>query len=825
MGIFSKRPDSENTPPDTLEENIGFEIGNSNTHKTVPNHALTADEITAPKVDFKPTAESSPLEALKKKMMQNTANDTENKEEKPKEKSLLEKCMPYIIDEEGNNAADEEPSYTLDSVSDILKSENTKTIEKIARKYERTFDDLGKYSSIIGSVPAEPKAEEKEEIFTPKVSEIQTSLPDISDIDNAVLKKEEETAEPDIAETGTIRFTPVHEADDITRISISSQTRPIDLTGELSQIPEPHIDTPQENEMRLERTEFEEYTPETEYTCAEDGRHLLRKLSIKKRNSFLRLSGSIILTLLTALFLIPPLSGLVLSNLSLSMAICSVLMLGIILMNCDAFKSIHKLFSRHSSPDSTLCLAIIAVIAYTVTGFIKQRSTLEIMLLCEILLSFRAIGQFMYRSQMLSNFKQIISSAPKKAIKLIDDTAVTFAMAKDAVYGDTLIAAPQRTEFIGGFMKHSTFRTFLSGKLRTINALALFFAVAIALLSLAYYTNPLYACYSAAVVLSFACVPSLFFIDSLPLYSAAKKLNKKGAMIAGKVGAEKIEMANAIVLGSEDLFPSGTVTLHNMKILSENNVDDTLVRAASLTQAMGSPLQNIFKRIAGTGNITDLPSSDTVKYEERMGISGWVNDKLLFIGNRTLMEAHGIAVPSVETDRKILRKGYFPVYVASDGKACALLMVQYSVNPEVAHELRKLTGAGVTILVNNTDPNLTEEMICDYLGLYDDMVKVMSVAGCNMYKNTVRTEKEISAPAMYKGNPTGFSSIINCAGRIKKSNAVLTVLYILSCVLGVVLFAYKAFAGVGSLLSGGFILLYCLASTVISFILYLVEKP
>ena len=163
MGIFSKRPDSENTPPDTLEENIGFEIGSSNTHKTVPNHALTADEITAPKVDFKPTAESSPLEALKRKMMQNTANDTENKEEKPKEKSLLEKCMPYIIDEEGNNAADEEPSYTLDSVSDILKSENTKTIEKIARKYEITFDDLGKYSSIIGSVPAEPKAEEKEE--------------------------------------------------------------------------------------------------------------------------------------------------------------------------------------------------------------------------------------------------------------------------------------------------------------------------------------------------------------------------------------------------------------------------------------------------------------------------------------------------------------------------------------------------------------------------------------------------------------------------------------------------------------------------------------
>lgn len=35
-----------------------------------------------------------------------------------------------------------------------------------------------------------------------------------------------------------------------------------------------------------------------------------------------------------------------------------------------------------------------------------------------------------------------------------------------------------------------------------------------------------------------------------------------------------------------------------------------------------------------------------------MGISGWVDNKLLFVGNRTLMEAHGIEVPSVETTAK-----------------------------------------------------------------------------------------------------------------------------------------------------------------------------
>lgn len=43
---------------------------------------------------------------------------------------------------------------------------------------------------------------------------------------------------------------------------------------------------------------------------------------------------------------------------------------------------------------------------------------------------------------------------------------------------------------------------------------------------------------------------------------------------------------------------------------------------------------------------------------------------------------------------------------------------------------------GITMLIDSSDPNLTEEMICDYMGLYDDSVKVMSTAGCHMYKNS-----------------------------------------------------------------------------------------
>ena len=155
----------------------------------------------------------------------------------------------------------------------------------------------------------------------------------------------------------------------------------------------------------------------------------------------------------------------------------------------------------------------------------------------------------------------------------------------------------------------------------------------------------------------------------------------------------------------------------------------------------------------------------------------------------------------------------------------ALLAVQYTVKPELAREFRKISAMGITMLIDSSDPNLTEEMICDYMGLYDDSVKVMSTAGCHMYKNAVTYTEHCSAPAAYKGNPVALAALVSSAVKIKKSSLLLAVLYALSCVAGVVMFAYTSFSGSGSVLGSAAVLLYCLISTVVSAILYLTGKP
>ncbi len=809
----------------------GKDFGQGNFHHP---DALTADEIL--KTDSESASPHSALNSLLKKVTSVGLEDTVVKtQEKPKEdiippkeqpkpqKSLLDKCMPYILDENGNDTTQKEkPLYELASVAEILREDSNRTLEKLSKEYGISFEGITKITDETVDVP---KVSEPPKVVEtpnpPKTEEPKTHV--ISDIDISdspfyhIDSKEE-------ADNQTITFTPITDREEnASKIVVSSHTRPIDFTGELLKIND--VAPAETEEVQLEKSEFEEFVPKREYVDYESGKALLKSLAREKKKGFFSMWGSILLTLLTAFFALPFMSNMILTHTMVTMIITSVLTLVAVVLNIKSFLGLSKIFRRASNSDINISLAVLSVTLYSVFGIIKGEIVLYMQILLLTLLSFNSIKNFMSVSAKLRSFKQIFSSQPKNALTLINDPAITMAMTKGAVEGESLIASPQRTELAEDFMKHSTFGMFLNGNVNIITAISLSLAVLTGFVAAVFYDGILYGFYSAAAVLCLSSLPSIFLIDALPLYHSAKKLASKGAMIAGKTGAEFIEQANAVVINAKDIFPSGTVTLHQMKVLSDNNLEDTIIRAASLTDAMQSPLAPIFKKIAGNSNITAFPDSDTVKYEEALGISGWVDNRLLFIGNRTLMEAHSIAVPDVELDRKILRQGYFPVYVASGNKACALLIVRYDVNTEVSKELRRLTNSGVTLLVKTSDPNITEAMICDYLGLYDDTVKVMTSAGCHIYVNTTAPVKSVSAPAAFKANPTALPAILNCASRFKRSNTILTVTYIIFAVLGILLFTYSSFGGSGNLLADTTVLIYSIVSTVITYLLYITQKP
>lgn len=855
MDFFSKKKKDDEFILNIENEQM-FKIHNINVEsKSIKSvDALTPDEVLDNKQRLVSSAESTgALEALKKRLTAvaergadfnepSEINEVPEKASvsnlsvKPDKKvSLLDKCMPYILDENGKEVVDSKPIYKLQSVADILKADSEKTIERLSQKYDIAFDNLGYTPNIAKTQktkneeekPKEEESKEKKSTVPDEkllIRNIQSNVPFvISDIDIPEIKIEE-PMNKDISNTATITFTPVSNGDSGTsHISVSSQTRPIDLTGELVRMPET-IEEKEREEIQLENNEFEDFVPNDEYTPDRDGAKLIRKLFIKKRRAFLQTVLSIFLTLILVIAKIPAVTEVLYVNI-IGNIICTCLVGIITIINLDIFVSFARVFRRDCKPDSFVAFASLFTLGYLVFSLLKNNVSVDMIILLAVILSFRALTKFLKASYMISNLKTVSSSGEKSAVRFISDNAVTFAMAKNSIEGDVLIAAPKKVSFVEDYMKYSSFGVILDGKLRIITVVSLLLSAIIGFACAFYFDGLIYGLYAAAAIQCFTALPTVFLIDNLPLYAAAKKLNRKNAMIAGKTGAEYTEMANAIVLNARDIFPSGTVTLQQIKVLSENDLQDTIIRAASLTENLSSTLAPIFKKIAGTSDIMVLPDSDTVKYEDKMGISGWVDNRLLFIGNRTLMEAHGIDVPPLEVDRKILRSGYFPVYVATGDKACAMLVIQYNVDAYVARELRRLTSAGVTLLINSSDQNLTEEMICDYLGLYDDSVKVMTAAGCHMYNNSISEAESISAPAAYKGSTMVLATVMNCALKIKRANLLLTILHIISLVLGVVLFAYTSLSGSGNLMSETSVLVYTLISTIASYLIYLTSKP
>lgn len=881
MGFFSKSNNKDNIGFSVNTDNDSFKISSD---KGSAPYAITPEEVSQPWVlndDFEqPAAKTSALESLKKRMSDSAHAQADNEKtvdtqsdkpfsdnggkaqqiqstqaaapySKPKheEKSLLEKLHRYTVDEQGHDLSKStEPLYHLESVAEIIKNKSEDSIKNLSKKYDVFVDDLSKNKNRTSSSkpeqPVDDNAEdasanipdfeqmvvdsgkrEKEQLYqnifaddadVAPSDKNDIDIPDISDIDNREFGVNSENS---VADTATIRFTPIKDIKGNTdHIAISSITQHI----------EPDIsvpDTSGDYEAELEQSEFEKFKPKFEIENAADGKKLLRRLAIKRRSSFLCALGSIFAVVALSVFLIPSVFDFIIVNPKSAMLLCGSFLLFSTLCNCGMFADFAKIFSRKCSADVLASVAALLTLSLSVCAAFTDSNAYYTIFLCAIILMLRSILRFKSVSTVQGNLKQISNEREKNAVTLIGDSATTFAMAKNAIDGDVLAVAGKKTSFIQDFVKYSTFRTAFSFRLPIIFVLTVVLTLINGVAAYFYYRSIFEAFYCAASISVIVALPTLFFIDSLPLSSAAKKLNVKGAMIAGMHGAEKIESANAVVLSVKDIFPEGTVKMYSMKVLSDNNIDQTILKAASLTAAVNSPLEAIFNQIAGTNKSYSIPDSDTVKYEKRLGISGWVDNELLFIGNRSLMEAHGIAIPSIEVDKKILRRGYFPVYVATENTACALIVIQYDVNRDIAKQLRKTTNMGITVLVENSDPNINEEMICDYFGLYEDSVKIMTNAGIYMYKNATQFTEKCSAPAAFRGSGLNFIKIVNCASGIKKSNIILTVMYALFASLGAVYFIYASFSGLRAIPESLTVLVYELAVTVLSIIGFLIRKP
>lgn len=818
MNLFTKKQDTiKDKSEDYSTLSFPFlEKENNDNRKdfeNIQNTNILAEEPDDVKVY---NASVSPLDSVKKNIKENlTESDVTAVPDVKRHETLLEKCMPFIYDEEGVSQVDTTPDYVLESVEDIIHSAEQRANAKINALYKLSDKKQTETSDL--------KIKVNKAVTTEKVIE-EMSLPKRADIlfDDFSGKRtvvtggdsvtttyskltEKSSSDTDALEGKTIVMPSIKESTLNTMEEIVSHTRPINIKDA------PAIKSSKPFNVTIKNDDSLPFVDDDFYSF-DDVNRIGSKLKAQRRLAFIKLSVTVFITIVSALFTLVLPDSIFGGNAFLPSLIQLGLLLVASLVNINIFISIKSAFTKKATLPAPIAISTLAMIIYMVYGVIFGIYPSDPALLP--LISLLAFDFFWYKrsSDILNNFRIVASRNEKNALALIDNQVIASSMARSSIMGEVLIAGTKRTRILTDFMRFTSSDTPFGNNLGIVTIIFSILTLIFSLIIGVSYRSFHSFLYSISSMLCIFAMPTFAISEFAPLSNLSNKLYKMGSLVFGKYSASRIEQVNAVVVTSAELFPKGSIELYNMKPLGANNIDSTLTAAAAVAEAINSPLLQVFDSFIPKDE--KKPVADTVKYEDNLGISGWVKDDHFFIGNRTLMEAHGIRVPALEVDRKILHSGYFPVYVAVGQRACALLVIKYRPNKKVGRELGKIVNSGITLLIDSCDANITAEMISDYYNLYLDSIKIMDNLGVNNYAKEVNYSESCRAHAATIGKANGFLSLINGCLKLHTQSNIMYAFHIVLSALASVIYTLTCLNGTLSLMPASVILLIetiCLA--------------
>ncbi|MBQ5825797.1 MAG: hypothetical protein IIW48_13475, partial [Clostridia bacterium] len=385
-----------------------------------------------------------------------------------------------------------------------------------------------------------------------------------------------------------------------------------------------------------------------------------------------------------------------------------------------------------------------------------------------LLLCCTCAGNILVHSRTMSNFAFLYKQGKEglHSIRTIDNASDANRVSQNVVMGDADIRYSGRLKFATKFMSYSLSSNStddLCAKLVPVSVIISAVIGVIAGFITKSYAGGL-SLFSGALCMS---APACAFIAAnLPLLIENKKLIKNGAMVTSYAAAFEYESTNAIALDASDLFPSENCNIHGMKTFNGLRVDDAVLTTASMLIAAGGPISGLFENVIMEHNELLLRVED-LKYEERLGLTGWIRDRRIFVGNRKLLENHNIEIPMSIDESKYVRGDRQIIYLADNGKLAAFFVVSYGRNKTIAEYLRHIENNGINILVHTTDSNINEKFIAKCFDLPLNSVKVVSnTAGEVLKKYAEHTVIREDAKLIHNGKAAAFLHAVSAAGKL-----------------------------------------------------------
>ncbi len=481
-----------------------------------------------------------------------------------------------------------------------------------------------------------------------------------------------------------------------------------------------------------------------------------------------------------------------------------LVLIGTIVANANAlldglrsFKGLK--FGRNTGSVVSVFAALLQNIAFFLPNAQPFEEGLSLLSAAAVLpLAFNRTAEYLEYKRIADNFIYVTNNE-LHSIGKIEKKQTAFEIGRGLLLDDPAVLASQKTSFPRRFIELS--QKFypsddVNKRLVPIGFAASVLVGAITLL-ITKDTLSSVTAFTAAVCIS---VPYFsYLVDALIISKTSKKLLEKGGMLAGWDAFRECSSSNAIAIDSADVFDENGGNVFGIHPFYDIQIDEAILYTASLLVKSGGPLGNLFKRVI-VGDVSLLPPVDTLTYEEKLGLSAWIFNRRVLVGNGDLLRNHNVDIPDMALIERHLCEGRYPLYLAIDGKAAAVFIVSYDVNKENAKLLKSIERNSISLLIRADDANVTDEMVSDKLSLPRSGVKVLSAVSGDIYKSYCEgVTSAADALLMHDGKPHSFLSAINAALSLGSVKHILNVFQ--TCAMGVGLAIVSALAFVSGLSS------------------------
>ncbi len=547
----------------------------------------------------------------------------------------------------------------------------------------------------------------------------------------------------------------------------------------------------------------EEEKPKEELTSRQQIAAMRQKLQTAQRKAntslFVTAVAEIILFIIAMISFASP----AVSMNPIAYLIIHLILFGVMLFAARGRLSVglSRLFGKTVTAESGVALTAALTLVHTALQFLNTSGVTDgttpiLTAVAGLSLLLMQVADKLEADRVSRNFALVVADGEKLTAKRIEDSGLAEEIGRPAVaLGEPRVTYFRKTAFSSDYLTNSEDTQCAGALMRWYLPIA----VGVSLIAAVIYLiiNGLTS-WLLAVTLFCAMVavstPAIVLLSGRSaLFAASNELRKNATAVVGYRAVEEYGSSHAVALDAIDLFPENAVLLHGIKTFSGTRIDEAILDAASVSVRAGGPLSHMFRRMI-LNKVDMLHEVDTLVYEQDMGLSGWVSGRRVLIGNRKLLDNHGIDIPSRDYEERYAKDGRRLVYLSIAGELSAMFVVSYIADPKMKKILTDLTRRRITLLVRTCDPNVTEALIASTFGLNGFYVELLGAPAGRSFEALVDgvSEQESVGIVTTGGMDRMMNALAKCR-RLRTGARWFTAIQAVAGVLGIALTVGMAF--------------------------------